>query len=251
MLVQEAFTDEAKKLAKVAGYDFVATGPSAASDAVQPPLGMKFDGAARWAKGERTGSLADSGLLVLSDYPIVKTLRFAFPEGACAGFDCLAAKGVLVAWIAVPGAREPIAFVNTHLNSRRAAHVPKARSDTAYAWQISAVRNFLMREISPNAAVIIGGDLNIGKSPNRRAAYSALPLLGPRQIDGLSSAKIMRVSTPEAEHIAVLNKDKIISRSGKNMTLTPVRAWVLFEKSTIDEPLSDHAGFVVNYRFTG
>ena len=42
---------------------------------------------------------------------------------ACAGFDCLANKGVLLARIAVPGMAQPLTVANAHLNARKAAGV--------------------------------------------------------------------------------------------------------------------------------
>ena len=48
-------------------------------------------------RGERSGKVAGSGLQILSDYPIVAIRRQAFPEAACAGYDCLANKGIVMA----------------------------------------------------------------------------------------------------------------------------------------------------------
>jgi len=253
VLLQEAFMGQAKQLARVAGYDFVALGPTAAGPDVQSPLGRKFDADAQWVKGERSGSLVDSGLMVLSDYPVTRTRRYAFPEGACAGYDCLAAKGVLVAWLDVPGAAGPVAVVDTHLNSRHSTHVRSARADTAYAWQVSALRHFLAREVSPDTPVIFGGDFNIGNVSSRRSAISAAPLLGAAQVDGLAESyaegHVPTASIAEAQQILSRNKDRIISRSGKDIELSPFRSWVPFKLSTTDHPMSDHAGFVVDYHF--
>lgn len=252
VLLQEAFVKEAKSIGQVAGYSYMATGPTPAEIRSLPSLGSTFANGASWLKGEKSGSVIDSGLVVLSDYPIVRTRRFAFPEGACAGYDCLAAKGVVVAWIEVPGAGQPIAVANTHFNSRRSTHVPGQRADAAYAWQVAAAREFLSRTISPETPVVFGGDFNVGQIPRREKVVARQPMIGPGQTDGLPLAiarnETIPASLAEAEHIVARNKDKILSRSGSRTELEPVRAWVPFRLSTTANPLSDHAGFVIDYR---
>ncbi len=252
VLLQEAFVDEAKGIGRVAGYPYMAVGPISAPLTAKPPLGGKFAAAEQWLKGERSSNIVDSGLVVLSDYPIVRSRRFAFPKGACAGFDCLAAKGVLVAWIKVPGARQPVAVANTHLNSRHAASVPEQRADEANAWQIGAVRKFLSSAVTAETPLILGGDLNIGQAEDRQEALDSQPLIGNGQTDGLAAAvalnEIIPSSIAEAGHILERNKDRILSRDGNRTNLLPYRAWVPFPMSTVKKPMSDHAGFVVEYR---
>jgi len=252
VLLQEAFTADAKQIAAQAGYRFVARGPDLAIRPPHPPLGAAFAHNARWDKGERSGNLLDSGLLILSDYPIVETRKYAFPEGACAGFDCLASKGVLIAWVEVPGVSVPLAVVDTHLNSRRATRVSPARADKAYAWQVRAVRRFLEREIPADAPVVFGGDFNVGEVGRRERAFGAAPLLGSRQRDSLrvalKSGDVLSSSQPEAHRIFGRNKDKIIYRSGSKVALVPRRAWVPFGLEPGGGELSDHSGFVIDYR---
>jgi endonuclease/exonuclease/phosphatase family metal-dependent hydrolase len=249
VLLQEAFGDTARTLGRAAGYRHVVTGPQVSRTHVSRPLGQVFAEGAQWIKGEESGSLIDSGLAILSDYPVIKVARFAFPEGACAGYDCLAAKGVLVAWIDVPGASEPIAIVDVHLNSRRAARVATERADRAYTWQVAAVRKFLSSVLPTGAPVIFGGDLNTGRAPARVAAV-AQPMIDGAQIDGLGTVlakgAVARGAQNEAQRIVDRNKDKILFRDGTNLRLRAERAWVPFPSAS-PEPLSDHAGFVIDF----
>lgn len=250
VLLQEAFTDEAKSIARQAGYSHVAIGPQQARAADAAPLGESFAAAARWDRGERSESLLDSGLVILSDYPIVRSRNFAFPQGACAGFDCLAAKGVMIAWIAVPDAPQPIAIINTHLNSRHAAHVASERADQAYVWQVAAVRRFVSENIDQDMPVIFGGDFNGGEAPRRLSAL-ARPMLDASEQDGLSTALILQ-GTPkstrdEVIHILKRNKDKLLSRNGSGISLAPRDVSVPFGIRSPTTPLSDHAGFVIVY----
>lgn len=250
VLLQEAFTDQAKAIARRAGYHHIAIGPQQAPAADAAPLGENFAAAARWDRGELSESLLDSGLVILSDYPIVRSRNFAFPQGACAGFDCLAAKGVMIAWIAVPGAPQPIAIINTHLNSRRAARVPSKRADQAYAWQVEATRRFVSENIDRDTPVIFGGDFNAGEAPRRLTAF-ARPMLDASEQDGLSTALTGRgapdAARDEVMHILERNKDKLLSRNGSRITLAPRHVAVPFGVRSTTAPLSDHAGFVIVY----
>jgi endonuclease/exonuclease/phosphatase family metal-dependent hydrolase len=186
VLLQEAFGQTANALGEAGGYRFVVNGPQVSRSHGPQPIDETFAEGAQWIKGEESGSLIDSGLAILSDYPVTRIERYAFPKGACAGYDCLAAKGVLVAWIKVPGAGEPIAVFDTHLNARRSTHVANERADRAYAWQVAAVRKFVSRVLPPYTPVIFGGDFNTGQAPARLAAASH-SLFDGTPIDGLTT----------------------------------------------------------------
>lgn len=249
VLLQEAFCDAADVLGKAAGYRYVVTGPQVSSSQGPQSQGEAFADGAQWIKGEASGSLIDGGLAILSDYPVIRIERYAFPEGACAGYDCLAAKGVLIAWIEVPGACEPIAVVDIHLNARRSTHVASDRADRAYAWQVAAFRKFLSRMLTSDTPVIIGGDFNTGQAPARLAAV-AQPLIDGTPIDGLrtvhASHGVTIGSQKEARQITGRNKDKILFRDGRRVALQPELAWVPFPVAS-RTPLSDHAGFVIEF----
>jgi endonuclease/exonuclease/phosphatase family metal-dependent hydrolase len=248
VLLQEAFGDDAHNLGQAAGYRFVVTGPRISGADEPQPLGRTFAEGAQWLRGEKSGNLIDSGLAILSDYPVLRIERFAFPQGACAGYDCLASKGVLVAWIDVPGAGEPIAVADTHLNARRSTRVPPERADRAYAWQVVALREFLSKVLPAGTPVIFGGDFNTGTVPARLSAVSQ-PLIEGPHIDGLQSVlakdEVIFTSRNEVQAIVDRNKDKIFFRDGARVALRPERAWVPFPLGS-HEPLSDHAGFVID-----
>jgi endonuclease/exonuclease/phosphatase family metal-dependent hydrolase len=249
VLLQEAFTGHAKAIAREAGYRHIAIGPQQAP-AAAAPLGETYAAEARWDRGERSESLLDSGLMILSDYPIVQSRNFAFARGACAGFDCLSAKGVMIAWIAVPGAPQPIAIINTHLNSRRAAYVGSERADQAYVWQVDATRRFVAENIDQDMPVIFGGDFNAGKAQRRRTAL-APPMLDASERDGLSQSLTLP-GTPtstrdEVTRILKRNKDKLIARNGSRIGFAPRHVSVPFGIQPPAAPLSDHAGFVIEY----
>jgi endonuclease/exonuclease/phosphatase family metal-dependent hydrolase len=249
VLLQEAFGDEARAIGRVAGYAHTIAGPSRAGRVATPPLGPKYADAAQFLKGETSGSVLNGGLVILSDLPISRIERHAFPEGACAGFDCLAAKGALIAWARIPGASQPVVIVDTHLNSRHSTHVPAARADAAYRWQVAALRQWLNRRIAPGTPVIIGGDFNTGRVAARLASFSR-PLLGKREQENVAAlmdkGAFWSSSKSEIQGLVERNKDKILSRDGAQTRLIAERTWVPFGL-TERQPLSDHAGVVVDF----
>ncbi|MGB3929368.1 MAG: endonuclease/exonuclease/phosphatase family protein, partial [Sphingobium sp.] len=175
LMLQEAFIVDPAQFARRAGYAHVAAGPDAAMRTPLPATAADraFLAGARWDRGETAGRQMGSGLVILSDYPIVKAERMAFPAFACAGFDCLANKGVLIAHLAVPGMAAPVAVVNSHLNARKAAGVAVARSFRAFDRQAGLLADFVAAKAPPGRAVIIGGDFNIGRDRQRIAAFFA------------------------------------------------------------------------------
>lgn len=255
VMLQEAFSDAARTIGERSGYAYNTNGPETAPAWTRPPLGQPFAQAARWDRGETSGNLLGSGLVIMSDYPILRSRAMAFPQGACAGFDCLASKGVVIAWIEVPGSDRPIAFVNTHLNSRNATHVALDRADAAFAWQVAAVQRFLDENIDPETAVIFGGDFNVGDIPERRRSFAQNLPLGEAQLDSLAEIRaagmMTAIDTPEFEAIASRNKDMILYRpaSGEQHELVPTGAAIPFPFTNSAAPLSDHPGFTVEFDF--
>lgn len=251
VLLQEAFTDDAKAIGALSGFEYVVRGPSSRAHPKIPPLGPEFAKSAQWIKGETSDPRVDSGLLILSDFPVKKVHAMAFPDGACAGFDCLATKGVVVAWVEVPGLDAPLAIANAHLNSRHATHVSPLRADRAFAWQSLATRDFIHSEVRDDEPIIFGGDFNAGGTPARREAFAENPPLGSRQQDGLVIALqddlMLAGSRKMAVDILHRNLDKMLYRSGSKTEITPAQAWVPFGREAHGPPMSDHTGFVVSF----
>jgi len=258
--LQEAFTDDAKAVGHAAGYAYVANGPGteARDDPPMNAADRNFAAAARWSKGETQGKLVDSGLQILSDYPIVRVRRQAFPAFACAGYDCLANKGVLLVSIAVPGTRVPVDILDTHLNSRYASGVSDARSLYAYRRQVAFVGRFIAAHHDPASPLIMAGDYNMGPRPARRGV-----LLGQvrdwsrdrgqqRVRDGLSHCMadpgdaIARSS--DARWILKRARDWQFMIDGAHVALDAMRATVPFGHDADGAMLSDHIGFAVDYR---
>jgi endonuclease/exonuclease/phosphatase family metal-dependent hydrolase len=252
VLLQEAFTSEAKSIAREANYPFVVRGP-AKEDRFANEDGSKERQFARMdnrLKGEGDGKLEDSGLLILSDYPLVDVQRVPYARFACAGYDCLANKGLVMVKVLVPGASQPVTLIDTHMNSRGASGVSNDRADAAYGWQAEQLRSFVSGNVSPIAPAILAGDFNIGRTPYRRAmiTYGSGVLPGSSDALRLALSEIPQFADRTAAQAIVSHgKDWMFARSGNSTTLTLRGVTVPFGREPNGKTLSDHFGYIAHY----
>ncbi|MGA0606123.1 endonuclease/exonuclease/phosphatase family protein [Phenylobacterium sp. VNQ135] len=141
VLLQEGFRGEVADLVHASGYRYWAQGP----------------------RREGFRKLTSGGLHVLSDLPIRSTV--SAPYTACAGFDCLAAKGVMLVRLELDGGLVDV--VNTHMNSRRASRAGPAQARAAHNRQTEELQAFLARHAVPGRPILIGGDFNVKNAPER------------------------------------------------------------------------------------
>ncbi|WP_395397957.1 endonuclease/exonuclease/phosphatase family protein [Novosphingobium sp. BL-8A] len=255
--LQEAFIPEAKAIAGQAGYKYLAIGPRQADAAPSPAMADHDRGAsdlarkASWLKGETEGKWVDSGLVIMSDYPIVATRKMAFQQDLCAGFDCLASKGALIAWIRIPGQPQPVAVADTHLNARSASGVSVARANAAYGLQLSALRTFIARQVDRNTSLIFAGDFNVGHDPDRMAAARAemVTAIGSSEATALAGLAQPGTETTSGDLAAIIKrgKDKQYFRAGMGQRLRYNGIGVPFGLASKASSLSDHLGYVVRY----
>lgn len=258
MVLQEAFTKEAQSVGQAAGYRYIVTGSSAAmagnsmasdsdSDLLRDPS---------WLKGEGIGKYVGSGLQILSDYPITGVRRMAFPAFACAGYDCLANKGALLASITLPDRPDPVDIVTTHLNSRRASKVSDERSLKAYRLQLVSLTDFIRKAHDPARALIVAGDFNVGRAKARRTA-----LLLDARTEWSSPQALMRDAYGSAVQARLpLSADAAFShRRARDWQFYASGAATGLDLSGIDVPfghaadgsmLSDHVGYVARFRLS-
>jgi endonuclease/exonuclease/phosphatase family metal-dependent hydrolase len=257
VILQEGFTDAAAAIQHQGGYAYAADGPKAKykSKVISSAPSKKFIDDASILKGEAAGKYVNSGLRIFSDYPIIKTERIAFPEHACAGFDCLANKGVLVAWIKVPSFSKPVAIIDAHLNSREASGVSDTRNNAAWAMQAKIVMRFIRDKIPAGAPVIFAGDLNTGQVPERIKVIND----GGGFLPGASNALRLAIAADKVrdrrqrgEVRAIINhaKDRQWFRSGNTQRLSLIDVSVPFGLEPDGSSLSDHFGYIANYKLT-
>lgn len=153
VLLQEVFTRRAAKIGLRSGYRNIVSGPDGGDRRRAPASGVPadFKAARRFFKGERTRKLLGSGLQVLSDYPVKAYYREPFSANACAGYDCLANKGVMLARVCLPGLRTPVDVFTTHMNAQKASGVDLKRAHAAHRFQTDQSAAFLARASGPRA----------------------------------------------------------------------------------------------------
>lgn len=259
MVLQEAFTDRAKQIGSNSGYAYYANGPGRDETAqVSQARGSKaFLLGSSSLKGETAGKWVDSGLQIFSDYPIVSVKRAAFPNDACAGYDCLANKGVLLVELRVPGQPIPVTIVTTHLNSRHASGVSETRSLSAYKRQVSALGDFVRSNRKADSPLIVGGDFN-ASSPARRAVLSQANMVlaadGTAQpsssgLDAIRASSTLRGNLAiDAAYIARRGRDWQFFGSGPSWSIEPTALKIPFGREKDGSSLSDHFGFVIDYK---
>lgn len=251
VVLQEAFTDAARQVASRAGYRYVVDGPGAdtpgESDAA---VARDYAAAARWWNGETEGKFAGSGLQIASDYPIVAVRMIAFPAAACAGYDCLANKGAVLASIQVPGIAEPVDVLAAHLNSRSASGVAKARADRAYAMQTAALAAFVARAHDPRRMLVAAGDFNMGKTRGRRSTlvrsvrnWTSAPVYEALQ----SAHRFNLLSGHDAHWELFRGKDFQFFSPGAETALSLQSIDAPFGRDAAGEMLSDHVGWVARF----
>lgn len=258
VVFQEAFTAAAKAVGHNAGYRYIVDGSSLIDRSAtgMTDADRRFVRAGRWFRGENQGKLVGSGLQIVSDYPVVAVRRTAFPDFACAGWDCLANKGVLMADIVLPGG--PIVTVVTvHLNSRAASGAPHARSLYAYRRQLDILRDFIMRERDDAAPLILAGDLNVGRTEPRRAAlatglktlWRSAPASGTGALAHcLARRRADAVARDDAVDSLRRGKDWQFAIGGSSAAITPEEVAVPFGRDKGGAMLSDHVGYTIHYR---
>lgn len=246
VVLQEAFTAEARDIGRRAGYAFVVDGPYLRTGAAAP--GIERD----WTLGETAGTPVDSGLVVLSDLPVLDISRAAFPEGACAGYDCLAAKGVVLVTLQLANGRT-VMVADTHFNSRGASGASPARSLAAYRRQADFLARFVARNRPADMPVVIAGDFNQGKRPERAVALqSALGRLAGHPLpDALRTCITGNTAHPaDARAIVGRAKDMQFVLPGRAAGLIPTGSEVPFGTEPDGSMLSDHMGYTIHYRYS-
>jgi endonuclease/exonuclease/phosphatase (EEP) superfamily protein YafD len=257
IVLQEAFTERAKQIGSRSGYRYFASGPSKSMINTKRPekRDLRFVEAASFFKGETSGKSLDSGLQIASDYPILSIKRAAFPAFACAGYDCLANKGILLVTVSIPGSATPVTIATTHMNSKRGARVSYSRSLYAYQLQVAAIDAFLSSNRDPGLPIIFAGDFNASSGARRSyllgkgtTKWSAFPVRSALQ-SCMAAAILQRKKADNlANYVVSRGRDWQFYASGTKGLLTATKFEIPFGRERDGTMLSDHVGFGIMYR---
>jgi endonuclease/exonuclease/phosphatase family metal-dependent hydrolase len=252
VLIQEGFRGEIGDLVEASGYRYWARGPSRSQRAsgAGPENGRRYATVRYPSLGEGWGKFTGAGLHVLSDAPITDVEDT--PYRYCAGLDCLANKGVMLARVALPGAPGAIDIVNTHLNSRRAARVPIARSLQAHNLQTEELMTFINAHRDVDRPLLVGGDFNVRNAPDRydyRSAERPYQVVSEFCSRAADPCQGQALGHPAARPW-LRSQDLQAFVSAGPVTVRPIRIEMLFGASKSGARLSDHDGYLVRYRLS-
>jgi len=266
VMIQEGFRSSIKHLINQSGYTNWVRGPATGDK--MPDFSDRapeeFKKGRSFFKGERTGKVMDSGLYILSDWPILGKTSQPFYRYECAGFDCGANKGTLAVGIQIPGMPGYLQMYTVHMNAGgEATGVSDDRSLIAHKLQLDHISETVNAGVNTEQPLIFGGDFNMKQASERldyafsdRGQLEGVVLvqhycvvIAPTQCD-------VRMELESAEPWQD-TQDWQASRSGKQVTVAPIMVDVLFSEERQDAPkikgrrtLSDHNALLVRYRLS-
>ena len=250
VMFQEMFSGAAKKSVAETGYPAIVSGPRR-STASQPTRLAPLPGKATLKRGELGLRALGSGLAIASRYPIIDSDLHAYGKRSCAGFDCLANKGILLARISIPGVPAPVDLYDTHLNARRASRAPAARNLAAHERQTAEASEFMAQTSGAGHPIIFGGDFNMRRSPecwDNFLRYLNLQLV--HQVCMVRGSGCDVTMSWDGDAPWMDTQDLQFFASGYNVEVRPVRLEAMFDGSPASPKLSDHDGFLVTYELS-
>lgn len=249
VLFQEVFSRSAAKGVTGADYPALVAGP-ARTQRSPHKIEAELPGRAKPRKGELGLRLLSSGLAIASRYPIEASTSDPFSRGICAGFDCLANKGVLFARIAMPGVPVPIDVFNTHMNAQSASGVKPERHLASHNAQAVELAYFARNTWDRRNPIIFGGDFNMKQAPERYDVFNRLqPLVLVHEHCLPEGQCDVRVSW-DGDAPWLDTQDLQLFASGHDVRVRPLRVEAMFDGSPHSPALSDHDGFRVVYEIS-
>lgn len=247
VMFQEMFSGAAKRAVVDTGYPAIVTGPqrtTRAKGTTRDPL----PGKSKVKRGEIGVHFSGSGLAIASRYAVIDTDRHAYGRRSCAGYDCLANKGIVLARIVIPGVPTPIDLYDTHMNSRRASRAPAPRTLAAHDRQALEASEFIDRTHNDAYPVIFGGDFNMRHSEERWenfTRYQSLSLVHRVCADPASGCDVRMSWDGDAPWMDT--QDLQFFWPGDGVSIRPIRVEAMFDGGPSGPELSDHDGFKVTY----
>jgi endonuclease/exonuclease/phosphatase family metal-dependent hydrolase len=255
VVVQEGFADETALIGMNGGYRYAVAGPRG-DDAGEPANAddMALAAEASWTRAETQGPLLNSGLYAFSDFPLTVVKSRPFGRYACAGYDCLAAKGVLALAVDIPGLPVPLYALTLHLNAgARTAGVPEPRAVAAHRLQINRFAQIL-ESLDPANPLLIGGDFNVKQDTKRqsfadeRLGRGKLVAVHHRCRDELETCSPGYPARPDSHWLEP--RDIQVVRAGVGVRIQPLSSEPMFADPLTGGMMSDHIGYLVRYRLS-
>ncbi|MGK5088701.1 endonuclease/exonuclease/phosphatase family protein, partial [Bdellovibrionota bacterium FG-2] len=221
--IQEGFHKRIVDLINEAGYPYSKAGP-----------GPTF---------ERTGS----GLIILSEFPIVAVKTMTFNIDNFAGVDINARKGIEYTQIQLPGLATPLEVLDTHLQADYDdAFTPLYESIAARRRQIKELGIFFNSVTSQNGPLVFGGDFNTNPTIGDYFDIISQTYLTDAAEGCLPRGRCTGAVDPfdDLSH----SLDHQFYRPSASVKMEPISYDKTFTELVNGKPLSDHDGLEVVYR---
>ena len=261
IMLQEAFIKASEEVVTRGGYRNWVAGPT--SDDLGEPHSERahagFIAARSFLKGEKFGKWQSSGLIIASDYPIHVRYSHPFNQWECAGYDCLANKGILTVELDIPGLPDPLAIATTHYNSRGASGVSRERALIAHNLQVDDTDEHLYDLQRLYLPFIWGGDLNMRHDESRLAYFVNRSEQSGRDAGGFNEVSSFCLDNPDRCELRIPlasdapwfeTQDLQGWSHGYRVRIEPVSMELAFDEPVDGLMLSDHNGVLVRYRLT-
>lgn len=243
LVVQEMFSDEAIAILKGIAYPNFIYGPTRFD-----LRGASFKAVRMAGMDVPISKLQPSGLAIFSRYPIRERRKRPFRFFSCAGLDCLANKGGLMARVSIPGVPVPLIIATTHMNAQDVSKVPEKMHLRAHHQQTEELAD-LLDDFGTQEPIIVAGDFNMRHAPRRFKLFA--------QKIGFSSAHAYCKRQPgrclsdvPLTHPApwMTTQDLQFYNATKSVNLQPQRLELKFRTFVPEERLSDHSAQLVTWR---
>ena len=250
VLLQEAFTNRAKKLVKKAGYPYVKKGPGRRKSGgdLSAATGQQRIEFVAGNRGSKNKAYVGSGLYILSRYPIVDTKYQMFGQ-KCSGNDCLANKAVLLARIKLPGFAKPLDIVTSHMDANRKKEASKKKRFKAHKRQTKIVKAFLDK-FNGRRAAIFAGDLNVKNAKRYNNFIEAIPAVNAGEYCVETPKQCKTGANATADTLWRRTNDQHFIIEGSDFSIRPVFMERNYDQRVKGKRLSDHLGFEVIYEVT-
>lgn len=249
VLFQEMFSKSAVRSVVAADYPALVAGPARKQRSVYTAE-TALPGRAKAGKGELGLRLMHSGLAIASRYPMAASASNPFSRKTCAGFDCLANKGVLFARITLPGVPGPIDVFNTHMNSQGASGVSAERHLASHNAQAVELTRFLASTWDRRNPAIFGGDFNMRQAPERYDVFRRLQPLALVHEHCLPEGQCDVRMSWDGDAPWMDTQDLQLFATSAQVRIRPIRVEAMFDGSPDNPQLSDHDGLRVIYEIS-
>lgn len=253
IVFQEAFSTAALRTASSTPHPYYALGPRAPTRSGLPKTRDPVLRKRNYLRGEWGMRFMGSGIAIASRYPITAAYSQPYGPTSCAGWDCLANKGVMLVRIAVPGLADPVEIATTHMNAQGASKAPPEKHLAAHNAQSAELADFLDRVSQVGSPLVLAGDFNMRRSPARFDAFE--------QQNGYQLARrhclevrAGRAGPPcdirlsfDGDEPWFDTQDLQIYDDGARTLIRPVRIEAWFDGPDAGGKLSDHDAYVVTY----